>query len=209
MRRTGRKRKVRMDNVGQGNILSYCDSPLTIAFNLSFSFWLTNWGRLYCHVEKSRLGDVRGTLEFHLRGLDMKNVEPGFFGLGRSDPFFEVAKKNSDHSIGQTKWNVVYRSEHIENNLNPYWTPCVIGLEELCYCDLNWPLKITIWDHNDNGKHTVIGEFETTIEQLQERISIKGNADREQAIPLSQEKKLKTYGLVVVLKATIKKEGNP
>lgn len=56
--------------------------------------------RLYCHVECCRMGDTHGSFHLHLRGLDIKNVEPGPFGLGRSDPFFEVAKKDSDHSIG-------------------------------------------------------------------------------------------------------------
>jgi len=133
----------------------------------------------------------------------MKNVEPGAFGLGRSDPFFELAKKNADYSIAQVKWNVVYRSEEINNNLNPYWKPASIGLEELCYGKLDWPLKITVYDHNGNGKHTMIGEYETTIGELQDRIGIKGNADREQAIPLSIEDKIKTYGLLCVLKAEV------
>ena len=48
----------------------------------------------------------------------MKNVEPGFFGLGRSDPFFEVAKKDADFALGQLRWNTVYRSEHIDNHLS-------------------------------------------------------------------------------------------
>ena len=133
----------------------------------------------------------------------MKNVEPGAFGLGRSDPFFEVAKKNADYSIGHLKWNVVYRSEHKNDNLNPYWREVSIGLEELCYGELDWDLKITVYDHNDNGKHVVIGEFDTTIAKLQERISIKGNADREQAIALGIEGKIKTYGLLCVLKAEV------
>lgn len=133
----------------------------------------------------------------------MKNVEPGAFGLGRSDPFFELSKKNADYSTGQVKWNVVYRSEHIDNNLNPYWRPTSIGLETLCYGDLNWPLKITVLDHNDNGIHRVIGEFETRVTDLQNQIAIKGNADREMAIPLIKQGKFKTYGLICVLKATV------
>ena len=159
--------------------------------------------QLFCHIEKSRQGDATGSLHLHLRGLDMKNVEPGPFGLGRSDPFFEISKKNADYNIGQVKWNVVYRSEHIENNLNPYWKPTYIDLEELCYAKLDWPLKVSIYDHNDNGKHRMIGEFETTISQLQDRVGIKGNADREQAIPLGLEDKYKTYGLLCVLKADL------
>eukprot|EP00934_Nitzschia_sp_Nitz4_P002879 Nitzschia sp. Nitz4//scaffold30_size153850//60720//61724//NITZ4_002772-RA/size153850-augustus-gene-0.57-mRNA-1//1//CDS//3329547244//2869//frame0 len=159
--------------------------------------------RLYCHIEKSRLGPADGKLHLHLRGLDMKNVEPGIFGLGRSDPFFELSKKNADYSIGQVKWNVVYRSEHIDNNLNPYWQPVSLGLEEVCYGSLDWPLKISVYDHNENGIHRLIGEFETSVEDLPNHLAVKGNADREQAIGISKEGKFKTYGLVCVLKATV------
>ena len=144
-----------------------------------------------------------GHVELHLRGLDIKNVEPGLFGLGRSDPFFEISKKDSDPAIGHSKWNVVYRSEHIMDNLNPFWKPTLIGLEELCYGDLDWPLKITIWDYNANGKHDRIGKFETTVKGLQERVCVKGNADRDQAILLTVEGKSKTYGLVCVLTAKV------
>ena len=79
-----------------------------------------NCFRLHCHIEKSQLGSAQGLLNLQVRGLDIKNVEPGLFGLGRSDPFFEISKKDFDHSISYVKWNVVYRSEHIKNHLNPY-----------------------------------------------------------------------------------------
>lgn len=42
-----------------------------------------------------------------LRGLDIKNVEPGIFGLGRSDPFFELSRKNADHAAGVVRWYVI------------------------------------------------------------------------------------------------------
>jgi Ca2+-dependent lipid-binding protein len=161
---------------------------------------------LYCHIAKSIQGPARGHLELHLRGLDMKNVEPGLFGLGRSDPFFELAKKDTDYSVAQVKWNVVYRSEHIDNNLNPYWNPTKVDLEELCYGKLDWPLKVTVYDHNSNGNHRLIGEFETNVADLQVRKAIRGNADREQAVTLSKEGKCKTYGLLCVLKAEISDE---
>lgn len=167
-----------------------------------------NWYcRLFCHVEKSTKGDspVCGEFIFHFRGLDIKNVEPGPFGLGRSDPFFELAKKDMDHVNGQSNWNVVYRSEHIENNLNPFWSPGKLSLEKLCYGDLAWDMKVIVWDYNDNGKHEKIGEFETKIKELQERISIKGNADRDQAFDLGSGglKKFRSHGLFVVLEAEV------
>jgi Ca2+-dependent lipid-binding protein len=124
--------------------------------------------------------------------------------LGRSDPFFEIAKKDSDYSVAHVNWNVVYRSETISNNLNPLWEEFHIGLEELCYGKLDWPLKIRVLDHNGNGKHRTIGEFETSVADLQKHIAVKGNADRERAIQLGMEDKSSTYGLVCVLRA----EGN-
>lgn len=136
----------------------------------------------------------------------MKNVEPGLFGLGRSDPFFEVAKKEADYDVGQVHWNVVYRSKRIKNNLNPYWAPCRIRLEELCYGNLDWPLKISVFDHNENGRHLLIGEFETTIAELCSQTAVRGNADRDRAIPLNRENKFKTYGLLCVLKAVVTEE---
>ena len=53
-------------------------------------------GRLYIHIEESLKGSSKGYVQLQLRGLDIKNVEPGPFGLGRSDPFFEIAKKDSE-----------------------------------------------------------------------------------------------------------------
>jgi Ca2+-dependent lipid-binding protein len=151
-------------------------------------------------------GDAKGHVKLHFRGLDMKNVEPGIFGLGRSDPFYEIAKKDADYSVAQVKWNVVYRSKPIHNNLNPYWAPISIGIEELCYGNLDWPLRISVYDYESSGKHRLIGEFETSVPDLQSRKAVKGNADREQAIALGLEEKFKTYGLLCVLKADVSEE---
>lgn len=79
-----------------------------------------------------------------------------------------------------------------------------MSLEELCYCDLDWPLRITILDWQGNGKHRIIGTFETTVRNLVERISVHGNADRENAYELFKENRTTKRGLVVILKAHIK-----
>jgi hypothetical protein len=51
-------------------------------------------------------GTSSGLCTLYLRGLDIKNVEPGIMGLGRSDPFFEVSRKNADHAAGVVRWYV-------------------------------------------------------------------------------------------------------
>jgi hypothetical protein len=90
------------------------------------------------------------------------------------------------------------------NHLNPYWKEAIFSLEELCYGDLNCPLKISVLDYEDNGKHRTIGEFETNISTLVDRISIKGNADRDRAFEIFFDEDLSTSrGLIVVVKADL------
>jgi hypothetical protein len=88
--------------------------------------------------------------------------------------------------------------------LNPFWDEFTLSLEELCYGDLSWPLKITVFDHQESGKHREIGDFETSVQELAQRVSIRGNADRERAFEIAKEGKANTRGLIVVLKADLR-----
>jgi hypothetical protein len=65
---------------------------------------------VYAILEESIKGDALGTAHMHLRALDMKNVEPGLLGLGRTDPFFEISKKNADYAAGVVVWYVCVSS---------------------------------------------------------------------------------------------------
>lgn len=142
----------------------------------------------------------------------MKNEEPGLFGLGRSDPFFELSRKNSSKETDQhlqTSWNVIYRSEILTNILNPMWAPVNIGLQELCYGELQWPIKISVYDYNKKGNHAFMGEYVTSVKDLQQRLSIRGNADRSKAVPVKKEMKKKkdgiahNAGLICILEASV------
>ena len=103
--------------------------------------------------------------------------------------------------------NTVFRSQYITDHLNPLWDEFTLSLEELCYGDVNWPMKITVFDYNSNGVHKEIGLVETSIHEMSQRVAIRGNADREVAFELLKEdtntNTAKTRGLVVVLQADI------
>lgn len=165
-----------------------------------------------CRIEKSLVGNETGDLEFHLRGLDMKNTEAGPFGLGRSDPYYEISKKNLDSAPDSNTiydWNTVYRSEHKHDIINPMWSKFRLGLPEICFGDLSWPIKISVYDYNRNGKNVLMGDLITSVEELQGRISIRGNADRHQALPITKDiggKEVRT-GYICVLKASIEPPG--
>mmetsp|Transcript_2523 Transcript_2523/g.5329 ORF Transcript_2523/g.5329 Transcript_2523/m.5329 type:complete len:328 (+) Transcript_2523:49-1032(+) len=123
--------------------------------------------------------------KLHIRGLDLDNVESGILGLNRTDPYFEISKKLIDHSSGITRWKPVYRSAHVKNILNPFWDEFYIDLEILCNCDLDWPLKLTVLDHDKKTRHKIVGSVEVTASAMMRHRSVNGNnADRENAFQL-------------------------
>jgi len=103
-----------------------------------------------------------GTLHLALKGHKLKNVD-GLFS--KSDPFFEISAR-IDQASGGLTWQPVYRSKHIDNNLNPEWPPFEVDVYRLCGGDLNKPVLIKVFDWEKNGKHVSIGSCETTVNQI-------------------------------------------
>lgn len=70
----------------------------------------------------------------------------------RSDPFLEFAKvsENGDFSV-------VHRTEVIKFTLNPEWRPFTIAVRTLCGGDMDRSIKVTCFDWNRSGNHSLIG----------------------------------------------------
>eukprot|EP00546_Thalassionema_frauenfeldii_P013601 CAMPEP_0178917258 /NCGR_PEP_ID=MMETSP0786-20121207/13144_1 /TAXON_ID=186022 /ORGANISM="Thalassionema frauenfeldii, Strain CCMP 1798" /LENGTH=272 /DNA_ID=CAMNT_0020590783 /DNA_START=69 /DNA_END=887 /DNA_ORIENTATION=+ len=160
--------------------------------------------RIQVTVVESLKGSVSGMMSMQFRMLDVKNVESGILGLGRSDPFVELQKRVSKEGWDEEKWIVAYRTYHETDNLRPVFDEFRIPMENLCYCDKTWPLRLVCYDWQRNGKHRVIGLVETTVAELMEKVSKNGNADRSNALSITKEGKTKSEGLIVMLKANIK-----
>jgi len=119
-------------------------------------------GMVYAQIASVTEG--AGTLVLSMRGLGLKNVEKTLFG--KSDPFFEVSALRE--SQNDTVWDVVYRSEYIDHNLNPVWKEARISADTLCRGDMAHPVKIELFDYSKSGKYLTMGAFETSMEGLLE-----------------------------------------
>jgi hypothetical protein len=117
-----------------------------------------NGGVIYARVDKF---ESSGTFTFKLSGSNLKNVE-GMFS--KSDPFYEISRKDAGEK--GMEWNIVYRSNHIMNNLNPAWNEDTMELSDLCLGDLDTPLLISVFDFEKSGKHVPMGKAETTVNGL-------------------------------------------
>lgn len=166
---------------------------------------LDRGGSLFVHITESIEGNDHGEFHCQLRGLDFKNIEAGWLGLGAIDPYYELSKKYLTKG-GMTRWQLVHRSEHISNVVNPHWSPFSLSLEKLCNCDARKALKLTVFDYEERKSHRVIGEVLVSLDELRDSVTVGGNASRLRALAIRSdegEDDEEEVGLLVVLKADV------
>jgi len=115
-------------------------------------------GTVFAHIEKY---EGVGTLRLAMQGVKLKNTD-GMFN--KSDPFFEIKRKF--HGPGGDVWDVVYRSPHIKDNLNPTWPDATVDVATLCGGDLDQHVQVSVFDHEKSGNHVLMGEIETSVKEL-------------------------------------------
>ena len=126
--------------------------------------------------------NTMGKVKIQFKGIKLDNKD----FLGKSDPYYILKKKmpNGD-------WSLVYKSEYIENDLNPKWKAMEKPLSEICNGDYQRHLKIEVYDYDSNGSDDLIGEVVTTLGQLQHSSQM-----NEKGFPLinsERQKRKKNY----------------
>eukprot|EP00588_Corethron_pennatum_P031970 CAMPEP_0194345622 /NCGR_PEP_ID=MMETSP0171-20130528/104963_1 /TAXON_ID=218684 /ORGANISM="Corethron pennatum, Strain L29A3" /LENGTH=583 /DNA_ID=CAMNT_0039112639 /DNA_START=77 /DNA_END=1825 /DNA_ORIENTATION=+ len=120
-------------------------------------------GTLYVTVEP--YDRTAGILFLELRGIDLPNVERTILtSIDKSDPFVELSARKL-HPNG-TIWDVVYRSERVDNDLNPWWERASVSVSALCQGNLMQPVKISVYDYNRGGDHKLMGWVDTSLDGI-------------------------------------------
>ena len=129
-----------------------------ITLTLSNPDYNGNCGQVIVAAEELSMCKDELEVQFMAKKLDRKDW------FGSSDPFLQISRANERPG----EFTVVHRTEHINRNCNPVWKPFVIPIRTLCNGDLDRNLKLEVFDYNNNGNHSYIGEFSTTARQLTE-----------------------------------------
>ena len=158
---------------------------------------LKDGGTIHVRVTRAT-GSKGGMVQGKFRGVKLSNVD-GL--LGKSDPFYTISAQINAAS-GRT-WQPVYRSETIDNNLNPVWDSFTLPLDKLCGGNKDLPLLIEVSDWEKSGKHKLIGSVEITVHGL---VFLMGSSDRK--LPLI-DKNNKTRGSLQLDSLHISDEGAP
>jgi len=111
-------------------------------------------------VYSEELGTSQDTFQLTVngRGLDKKDF------LGKSDPFLIVSKQTDDN-----EWTQVFLTEVIKKTLDPDWRAITGQVTALTGKNPTRKLLFQVYDHDKDEKHDLIGQFETSLQELKAR----------------------------------------
>ena len=113
-------------------------------------------GTITIHAEEVSQSRKHLTIQFAGDHLDKKDT------FGKSDPYLEFHRANKDGS-----YSLVHKTEVLKNTLNPVWPPFTISANSLGRGEDSCPVKVICYDWDNDGSHDLIGEFTTTLGELQ------------------------------------------
>ncbi len=92
--------------------------------------------------------------------------------------------------------SVVHKSDKtLRSSLRPNWVEEIIDIDTLCDGDLNLPLRLSIYHHRSNGNHDLVGEIETSVNDIISKKKSKAT--------LEMKKNNAVTGLVVIEEASM------
>lgn len=110
-------------------------------------------------VQAQEQGGMQQSIKMKLKGVKLDKKD----WFGKSDPFLEFSRQLIDGS-----YTLAHRTEYIANTLNPNWKPMKINTRRLCDNNPDTVIKVDCYDWNKNGSHEIIGEFYTTLAELEQ-----------------------------------------
>lgn len=147
------------ENISMGSVVFEVGHVLGSRGSISSKTIKGNKGLITLKIEKPEKDT--GKLKLKMSGIKFKNFD-GLFN--KSDPFFEFRKKDAG-AVG-SNWNVVHRSSYIKNDLNPDWQEEILDLNNLCNGNLDELIILSVYDHEGDGKHELMGEVQTSVNGL-------------------------------------------
>ncbi|KAE8890881.1 Copine-3 [Phytophthora fragariae] len=153
-------------------------------------------GSLLVRAEEVKASNEAARLRFSATAL--ANMD-GLFS--KSDPFLVISRLREDGG----SWTQVHRTETIDNNLNPNWRRFELPLQQLCNGDHRRPLRLEVFDEDRGGKFELIGQVQTTLEEILGKRGTNYTLHNE-TLQKKKGKKYTNAGLLVVAEVELYRE---
>lgn len=163
-------------------------------------------GGKYMKQIRNKKGSLSGEIEITAEEIKVSNFQCTFLIqgnnfdkkdlFGKSDPYYIISRYSAQ--LGE---NVTcFKSEVHKNTLDPLFNQVTLKYEELNNCDVNAPLTFEFYDHDDVGKHDLIGILKTTTQEIINKHS------QHLSFEIINPKKNKCAGVIKFLKFDVTKE---
>jgi len=186
------------NDVSRADFLGKCECTLgQIVSSSNFKRPLDYQGRNYgsISIQAQEQGGMQKSVAMTLKGVKLDKKD----WFGKSDPFLEFHRQLLDGSYA-----LAHRTEYIKNTLNPSWKPMKINTRRLCDNNPDTVIRVECFDWNSNGSHDLIGEFFTTLAELEQ-----ANAGKTFSLVHPKKKNKRGYrhsGEIVVETLTVARE---
>ncbi|KAL5260858.1 hypothetical protein ACHWQZ_G006780 [Mnemiopsis leidyi] len=150
------------NDINKADFLGQCDCNLgQIVSAGNFKQPLQQNGRNFgsIAIQAQEQGGIQKSIKMTLKGVKLDKKD--FFG--KSDPYLEFHRELLDGS-----YTLAHRTEYIKNTLNPRWKPMKINTRRLCDNNPDTVIKVQCHDWDSDGTHDLIGEFYTTLAELEQ-----------------------------------------
>ena len=112
---------------------------------------------------------IEGDIVFQFACKNVKDINL----FSKSDPFVQIlkphvskaAEKNIEY-LEANDWVLALETNHVDNNLNPVFHKQKINCFQLCYNELDMPLKIEIRDYSEDSYHKLISSASLTLNEI-------------------------------------------
>ena len=120
------------------------------------------YGTITITCEEVRDYAAKVRMALSARELDRKHIVS-------TDPFLVISRLRR---IGdEDEFVPVYNGEVARRTSAPEWNEVILSGQKLCNGDVNRTLLFQVFDHRVTGQHVLIGEFMTTLAELQRKRS--------------------------------------
>jgi len=118
-----------------------------------------NCGSIEVHAEKFC---GQAWLRLKMKGLSFKSTR-GF--MKKITPFYQFTRVNALQR--RSELDPVHKSDKtVKSSLRPEWEEDIIDIDTLCDGDFNLPLRLSIYHHRSNGNHELVGEIDTSVNNI-------------------------------------------
>ena len=138
-------------------------------------------GKFWVQVEERVVEGEKETVELSFQGEIRDDLDT----IYKLDPFMEINRVAQSNR----SFVMVYRTETIDNNLNPVWKPITIEVDKIFHRSLD-RLMFDVFNENNDGVPEKIGSFMTTYRTLTEG---PGNSNTYELINEEKQRKDAKY----------------